>query len=96
MNPSNLLGLLLFGRTRGRSIVSRADAVKVKVIAELRQAGLSFELLERASAGLGNCPAAMTHGAMLLVNGTVKVVDPQHVLEAIEGETLTLVSAGRG
>jgi DNA-binding transcriptional MerR regulator len=81
-------------RSRGTGVpnlFSRADAVKVKVIAELRHAGLSFELLQRASAGLGAHPAALTHGAMVLVNGTVKVVDPQRALEAIEGETLTLV-----
>lgn len=65
--------------------------MKAKVIAELRHAGLSFELLERASSGLGDNPAALTDGAMVLVNGTVKVVEPQLALEAIEGEALTLV-----
>jgi DNA-binding transcriptional MerR regulator len=73
------------------NLFNRTDAVKVKVLAELRQAGLSFDLLQRASTGLGEYPAALSEGAMVLVNGTVKVVDPQRALEAIEGETLTLV-----
>jgi DNA-binding transcriptional MerR regulator len=77
--------------TGSPNLFSRSDAVKAKVIAELRHAGLSFELLERASLGLRDNPAALTDGAMVLVNGTVKIVEPQRALEAIEGEALTLV-----
>ena len=77
--------------TGSPNLFSRSDAVKAKIIAELRHAGLSFELLERASLGLGDNPAALTDGAMVLVNGTVKIVEPQLALEAIEGEALTLV-----
>jgi DNA-binding transcriptional MerR regulator len=73
------------------NLFDQTDAVKAKVIAELRQAGLSFEMLDQASASLDDHPTALIDGAMVLVNGCVTVADAQEAMRAITNESLTLV-----
>jgi|GEM_PF-4096904 len=73
------------------NIFSREDAVKVKVIADLRQAGISFDLLAATLQSLDEHPTALTDGAMVLVNGSVSVVDEAEAATAISHGSLTLV-----
>lgn len=81
-------------RSRGTGIpnlFSRDDAVKAKVIADLRQAGLSLEILGETLSKLNAHSTALTDGAMVLVNGNVAVVDAGQAAGAIEEASLTLV-----
>ena len=81
-------------KSRGTGIpnlFTTTDAVKAKVIAELRRAGLSFDLLDQASARLNDHPSALVEGAMVLVNGTVAVADTDAAIATITREALTLV-----
>lgn len=73
------------------NLFSVRDAVRAKVVADLRQSGLSFEKLEQASAELETHATALTEGAMVLVNGSVSVVDDTEAYTAIKKESLTLV-----
>jgi DNA-binding transcriptional MerR regulator len=67
------------------------DLVHAKVIGDLRQSGLPFERLEEAADQLGRDEQALTSGAMVLVNGTVSVVDATEASDVIQRESLTLV-----
>lgn len=81
-------------RSRGTgtpNLFSRKDAVKTKVIADLRQAGVSFDLLEKASVNLDAHPTALSEGAVVLVNGSVSVVDADQAFDLIAAGALTLV-----
>jgi len=81
-------------RSRGTGVphlFNREDVVKAKVITDLRQAGVSFELLAEAASSLDGHPTALVDGAVVLVNGSVSVVDPDRAAAAISGEVLTLV-----
>jgi DNA-binding transcriptional MerR regulator len=81
-------------RSRGTgtpNLFSRADAVKAKVIADLRHAGLSFDRLAETAAHLDANGAALTAGALVLVNGSVSIADAQQASAAIKQESLTLV-----
>ena len=73
------------------NIFSREDAVKIKVIADLRQAGIWFNVLAATLERLDEHPTALTDGAMVLVNGTVSVVDQAEATTAIAHGSLTLV-----
>ncbi len=73
------------------NIFSREDAVKIKVLADLRQAGLSFEVLAATSQSLNEHPMALSDGTMVLVNGSVSVVDSTAAASAISRGSLTLV-----
>ena len=73
------------------NIFSREDAVKIKVIADLRQAGISFNVLAATLERLDQHPTALADGAMVLVNGTVSVVDEAEASTAIAHGSLTLV-----
>jgi DNA-binding transcriptional MerR regulator len=73
------------------NLFSVEDAVRAKVIADLRSSGLSFDLLGEAATKLDAHPDALTDGAMVLVNGSVSVVDAQGAATAIKKESLTLV-----
>jgi DNA-binding transcriptional MerR regulator len=81
-------------RSRGTGVpnlFSREDAVKTKVIAELRHAGVPFDLLAEAAEGLAAHPAALREGAMVLVNGSVTIASDRQLLERVAAEPLTLV-----
>lgn len=67
------------------------DAVKAKVVADLRQAGVSFERIAETVSMLDQHPTALTRGAMILVNGSVHVTDAESAAAAIREEGLTLV-----
>ncbi len=77
--------------TGSPNLFTQEDAVKVKVIADLRQAGLSFELLLKTSAQLDSHASALNAGAMVLVNGAVVVADAKTAAATIARESLTLV-----
>jgi len=67
------------------------DAVHAKVVADLRESGVAFGKLGEASVKLQGHATALTDGAMVLVNGSVSVVDDEHAFAAIKQESLTLV-----
>ena len=73
------------------NLFSIEDAVRAKVIADLRRSGTSFDRLQEATQRLDDHPDALTSGATVLVNGSVSVVDEQDAAAAIERESLTLV-----
>jgi len=52
------------------NLFSVEDTVRVKVIADLRSSGLSFDRLGQAVTELDAHPDALTDGAMVLVNGS--------------------------
>src|SRR5688572_4673054 len=49
------------------------DAVGARVLADLRRAGLSMDVLRSASQALRDSGEALEHPAVLLVNGSVEV-----------------------
>jgi DNA-binding transcriptional MerR regulator len=51
------------------NLFTREDAIKAKVVADLRHAGLSFERLHETALTLEQKPAALTEGAMVLSTG---------------------------
>jgi hypothetical protein len=73
------------------NLFSTEDAVKAKVVAELRHTGVSFELLKQTSQKLDDHPHALTDGAIVLVNGSVSIVDAHGAAAAIQRDSLTLV-----
>lgn len=73
------------------NLFSTADLVHAKVIADLREHGLSFARLHEAAAKLDAHPRALETGAAVLVNGTVSVVDEDRAGTIIKQESLTLV-----
>lgn len=73
------------------NLFSPSDLVHAKVVADLRQSGLPFEKLLEAAERLDGNELALTSGAMVLVNGSVSVVDGAEAGEIIRQESLTLV-----
>jgi DNA-binding transcriptional MerR regulator len=67
------------------------DLVHAKVIADLRQSGISFDRLEEAADYLDGNEKALRTGAIVIVNGRVSVVDATEAADAIRQEGLTLV-----
>jgi DNA-binding transcriptional MerR regulator len=57
------------------NLFSAEDVVQAKVIADLRQNGLSFEKLSEAAEQLAAHPSALSDGKVVLVNGPISVVD---------------------
>ena len=72
------------------NLFSTEDAVKANVVAELRQAGISFDVLKQTSQKLDDHPHALTDGAIVLVNGSVSIVDAPGAAAAIQRDALTL------
>lgn len=79
------------GGTGIPNLFTRADAVKAKIVVDLRQAGLSFDRLQDTASKLDENPVALTEGAMVLVNGSVRVADAATAATTIRDESLTLV-----
>jgi DNA-binding transcriptional MerR regulator len=73
------------------NLFSARDAVRAKVVADLRHSGLSFEKLGQASIQLEDHATALTEGAMLLVNDSVSVLDDEAAYAAIKQDSPTLV-----
>jgi DNA-binding transcriptional MerR regulator len=73
------------------NLFSVQDAVKAKIVADLRESGVSFEKLGQASTELEQHATALTEGAIVIVNGSVSVVDDKDAYAAIKQESLTLV-----
>jgi hypothetical protein len=73
------------------NLFSADDVVQAKVIADLRGYGLPFERLSEAAEKLSAHPSALTHGASVLVNGSVSIVEEADAGDAIKHESLTLV-----
>lgn len=73
------------------NLFSTRDAVRAKVVADLRESGVPFNKVDEASAKLEDHATALTDGAMVLVNGSVSVLDDDDAFAAIKRESLTLV-----
>jgi DNA-binding transcriptional MerR regulator len=74
------------------NLFTEEDAVAACIIADLRRAGVSFDLLERAAGALREHDDALTGEAFVLVNGTVDVVTGLETADsAIRAEGLTLL-----
>lgn len=73
------------------NLFSVEDAVRAKIIADLRQSGASFDRLQEATQQLDDHPNALTTGATVLVNGSVSIMDEEEAAAAIKRESLTLV-----
>jgi DNA-binding transcriptional MerR regulator len=74
------------------NIFAFTDLVQAQIIADLRHAGVTFELLARTAAALQAQPNALSDPALVLVNGTVEVIaDPTEAAGALRREGLTLV-----
>ncbi len=59
-------------------------------MADLRLHGVGFELLREAADQLSSHPAPLGSGTMVLVNGSVSVVDAEHAAHAIMQESITV------
>jgi hypothetical protein len=75
----------------GTGHLSTDDRVHAKVIADLRQSGISFDRLEEAADYLDGNEKALRTGAIVIVNGRVSVVDATEAADAMRQEGLTLV-----
>lgn len=73
------------------NLFSTRDAVRAKVVADLRESGVPFKKVDEASTKLEDHATALTDGAMVLVNGSVSVLDDADAFAAIKRESLTLV-----
>lgn len=73
------------------NLFSVRDAVRARVVADLRRSGVPFDKLGEASTKLDAHATALTEGAMVLVNGSVSVVGDEEAFVAIKKESLTLV-----
>jgi DNA-binding transcriptional MerR regulator len=68
------------------------DAVGARVLADLRRAGLSMDVLESASQALRDSEEALERPAVLLVNGNVEIFpDAPSTAEALDRPGLSLV-----
>jgi DNA-binding transcriptional MerR regulator len=73
------------------NLFSVQDTIKAKVVAGLRRSGASLERLREAAEVLERHPHALTHGAVVLVNGSVSIIDTAEAGEAIKRESPALV-----
>jgi hypothetical protein len=73
------------------NLFSLEDAVRAKVIADLRRSGISFNRLQEAAERLDEHPEALNEGAFMLVNGSISIVDAKAASAAIEHESLNLI-----
>jgi hypothetical protein len=85
------LGLGSRGDVAGHPNLFCTDLVHAKVIADLRQSGISFDRLEEAADYLDGNEKTLRTGAIVIVNGRVSVVDATEAADAIRQEGLTLV-----
>lgn len=77
--------------TGTRNLFNQQDAVMACILAELREAGVNFDLLEQAAERLRGTKKALHQEAFMLVNGDVKIVfDRQEAAAALERGGLTL------
>lgn len=60
--------------TGTRNLFSPQDAVMAGILADLRAAGVNFDLIEQAAERLRNTEGALCREAFLLVNGDVQIV----------------------
>ena len=63
------------------NLFASADALEARILADLRRAGLGLASLERAAAALQGAPRRLTGDELLLINGTVAVLDGDATLE---------------
>jgi hypothetical protein len=74
------------------NLFTAEDAVRAKIVADLRLHGVGFELLKEAAERLSSHPAPLGAGTVVLVNGSVTVVDAEYAALAItqESESITV------
>jgi DNA-binding transcriptional MerR regulator len=68
------------------NLLTEQDAVAAKVIADLRETGMSLELLREAEGQLRAHPHALTTGAYVRVNGSVAVGTKEEAQAALSDE----------
>lgn len=74
------------------NLFGRGDAVAARVLADLRRAGLSMEVLDQASEALRRGERALEEPAVLVVNGSVEVcVDASAAAGALDRPGVSLV-----
>jgi DNA-binding transcriptional MerR regulator len=77
--------------TGTRNLFDERDALTACVLAELRAAGVNFDLLQQASERLRNSEDAVRRQAFMLFNGDVKIVfDEQEAAATLKRGGLTL------
>ena len=77
--------------TGTRNLFDSADAVTACVLADLRAAGVNFDLLQQAAERLRETQDALQRQAFMLVNGDVKIVfDATQAATALGQGGLTL------
>jgi DNA-binding transcriptional MerR regulator len=72
------------------NLFTQEDAVRAKIVADLRLHGVGFELLREAADRLSSHPAPLGSGTMVLVNGSVSVVDAERAAHAMMQESITV------
>jgi len=73
------------------NLFARQDAVVARVLADLRRAGVSFDLMAQAARELEREPAAAEAAAIMLVNGDVRLyTDPAKAAGRLAKGGLTL------
>jgi DNA-binding transcriptional MerR regulator len=78
--------------TGSPNLFAAEDAVSARVLADLRRAGLSLEVLERAAEAIRRSPGSLSQPAVLLVNGHVEIyADTGSVADALDRPGLSLV-----
>src|SRR4051794_31633295 len=74
------------------NLFGREDAVAARILADLRRAGLSMDLLDRAATELRRSRGALAEPAVLLVNGSAEVfADTEAAAAALDRPGLSLV-----
>jgi DNA-binding transcriptional MerR regulator len=74
------------------NLFNTRDAIRAKVVADLRGSGVPFNKVDEAATQIEDHATALTDdGAMVLVNGSVSVLDDDAAFAAIKRESLTLV-----
>jgi DNA-binding transcriptional MerR regulator len=73
------------------NLFTRDDAIKAKILVDLRHAGLSLDRLGDAREHLDHDRRTLDPGALLLVNGSIMVADPDEAIPLIAREPITLV-----
>jgi DNA-binding transcriptional MerR regulator len=63
------------------NLFARPDALEARILADLRRAGLDLASLERAASALQRTPRRLVGDELLLINGTVVVLDNDATLE---------------
>lgn len=78
------------------NLFTRRDALNVRILADLRRAGVSLATLDRTAAKLKDRPADLRADSVLVINGHVSIMSANEQLSAAlsEHEPATLYCVG--